>query len=261
VDIYWLEQSEADLPAPSDWLNPSEAARLLRMGLARRRADWRLGRWTAKRALALYWNLPGDSQTLQRMEIRSQASGAPVVFYAGQPVAVTISLSHRTGIAACAVTRSGAALGCDLEIAEPRSDAFVADYFAAEEEELVARTSAAERPRVVALLWSAKESTLKALRAGLRLDTRCVTVSPENLASSRALNSWQLLNVRYAGGATFHGWWQCEGNLLRTLVAAPAPAMPISLARRGNLFERLPPEDRPGGLSHITGSHAVAAAG
>lgn len=38
-----------------------------------------------------------------------------------------------------------------------------------EEQELVAR--APERDELVALLWSGKESALKALREGLRLDT------------------------------------------------------------------------------------------
>ena len=74
--------------------------------------------------------------------------------------------------------RSGAELGCDLEIVEPRSDAFIADYFTAEEQALIERTSAADRSLLLALLWSAKESALKALRAGLRLDTRSVIVRP-----------------------------------------------------------------------------------
>ena len=49
---------------------------------------------------------------------------------------------------------------------EPRSDAFVADYFTIEEQALVARASAADRDRILALLWSGKESALKALREG-----------------------------------------------------------------------------------------------
>jgi hypothetical protein len=43
---------------------------------------------------------------------------------------------------------------------------------------MVARASAADQPGLLALLWSGKESALKALRAGLRLDTRCVIVTP-----------------------------------------------------------------------------------
>ena len=178
MDVYWLEQTEADLPAENDWLSASERLRLDGMRFAKRHADWRLGRWTAKRALAAYLNLPSHPQHLADIEIRSAPSGAPEVFIANQPAGVAISLSHRAGVAACAITLSGAELGCDLEIVEPRSDAFIADYFATEEQALIERTSAAERSLLLALLWSGKESALKALRTGLRLDTRSVTVRP-----------------------------------------------------------------------------------
>ena len=86
------------------------------MRFAKRRDDWRLGRWTAKRALAAYLNLPSNPQTLADIEIRPAPSGAPEVFVANKPAAVTISLSHRGGVAACAVAPSGMELGCDLEM-------------------------------------------------------------------------------------------------------------------------------------------------
>ena len=74
------------------------------MRFAKRQADWRLGRWTAKNAVAAYLNLPSDPQALTDIEIRPAPSGAPEVFIADQPARVTISLSHRAGVAACAVT-------------------------------------------------------------------------------------------------------------------------------------------------------------
>ena len=52
---------------------------------------------------------------------------------------VTISLSHRSGAAICAVAPAGVDLGCDLEVIEPRSEAFVADYFTVDEQALVAQ--------------------------------------------------------------------------------------------------------------------------
>ena len=68
-------------------------------------------------------------------------------------------------------------LGCDLEIVEPRSDAFVADYFTAEEQEVVRQACPADRFALIALIWSAKESALKALQSGLRIDTRSLSVA------------------------------------------------------------------------------------
>jgi 4'-phosphopantetheinyl transferase len=247
TEVYWLEQTEADLPATNDWLNQSEAARLDSLRFEKRRRDWRLGRWTAKRAVVAYRKLPGHSQTLRNIEIRPAASGAPDVFFAGQPAPVTMSLSHRDGIALCAVAPSSVVLGCDLEIIEPRSESFTADYFTTEEKELVARARAEDRSRLLTLLWSGKESALKALREGLRLDTRSVVVSLEDVEQGgdeeglgpfadsvltpprHAANRWLPFHVRCATGQVFHGWWQNTEILVRTLVADPPPASPILL--------------------------------
>ena len=194
MNVNWLEQTEIDVPSDNDWLNSNELARLAGMRFAKRCADWRLGRWTAKRALSVYLDLPGYPQVFREFEIRPASSGAPQVFFANQSVALTISLSHRDGIAACAVANAGMEMGCDLELVEPRSDAFVSDYFTVEEQSLIARTCPLDRARILALLWSAKESALKALHEGLRLDTRSVVVAP--LTGKSDLNGWSPLQVR-----------------------------------------------------------------
>jgi len=227
MNVYWLEQTEADVPAENDWLSPGEVACLEGMRFPKRRADWRLGRWTAKRALAVCLQAPPHPGVLAKIEIRAAPSGAPEAFFAGKPAAVTISLSHRAGTAMCAVGLSGVDLGCDVEVIESRSDAFVADYFTANEQALIARSPATDRSRLLALLWSGKESTLKALHMGLRVDTRCLIVSP--VEPSFDLNGWSPIRVRYDDGRVFHGWWQRTENTLRTLVADPAPDSPIPL--------------------------------
>lgn len=249
MEVCWLQQTEADMPREFDWLSGNEAVRLQGMRFAKRRDDWRLGRWTAKRALAACLNLPAYARVLAGIEIRSAPSGAPEAFLADEPVLFSISLSHRDRVALCAVAPCGGVLGCDLEIVEPRSGAFVADYFTADEQALVEQASEADRFGLLALLWSGKESALKALGTGLRLDTRCVIVSPvatprsqrEHAAelmkdSARAAwswseaNGWHPLRVRYCEKQTLHGWWQYTGHFLRTLVATPPPAQPIRLA-------------------------------
>jgi 4'-phosphopantetheinyl transferase len=227
MEVYWLEQTEADVPAENAWLSANEIARLNGMRFAKRRDNWRLGRWTAKRALASYLNLPAHPHVLRKIEIRPAPSGAPEAFLANKPAVVTISLSHRDGRAVCAVAPSGVELGCDLEVIEPHGDAFLSDYFTAEEQALVARAPAMDRARLLTLLWSGKESALKALRTGLRLDTRSVIVSPDD--ESFDLNGWSRLQVRYTDGRIFHGWWQHTDNILRTVVANSPPDSPISL--------------------------------
>jgi len=227
MDVHWLEQTFAYLPAADDWLSVGEADRLSGMRFPKRRSDWKLGRWTAKRAVSFYLNLPADPESLARIEIRPAPSGAPEVFLGDERAPVIISISHREGRAACAVAGPETALGCDLEIVEPRSDGFATDYFTAVEQELVARVAAPDRPRLLALLWSGKESVLKALRVGLRLDTRCVAVDPIDTALLAGENAWRPLRAHH-DGQVFHGWWRQTGNLVRTMVAAPAPASPVT---------------------------------
>jgi len=234
IDVLWQEQIEADVPADDVWLGASEATFLGGLRIAKRRADWRLGRWTAKRALAIWLGVPSHPEALAKIEIRPAPSGAPEVFIANKPGAVTVSLTHRGGRAACAVAASGIEMGCDLEMIEPRSDAFLSDYFTVEEQVLVTQAPAADRPRLLALLWSAKESALKALQDGLRLDTRSVVVS--TLEDSFDLNGWSPLQVHYADGQVFRGWSQQADDIVRTLVAAPPPNSPIRFDDSGFTF-------------------------
>lgn len=230
METRWLEQSEADLPANGEWLSPEEAAVLGRMRIEKRRADWKLGRWTAKRAAAACLNLPGDLHTLCGIEVRPAPSGVPELFLANRPAGFTISISHRAGIAACAIATGDVALGCDLELIEPRDASFVADYFTEAEQALVAHRPQQERPALVTLIWSAKESALKALREGLRIDTRSLAVTlPNHEDATGTPPPWQSLQVAYSGGGVLQGWWQQANQMVRTLVGAPAPLPPLFL--------------------------------
>ena len=253
MEVYWLEQAEADLPEDDDWLSAGERAQLSALRFPKRRRDWRLGRWTAKHAFAACLGLPADHRSLANTELIASPSGEPGIFILDERAPVTISISHSAGMAVCAIALTDAALGCDLERIEPRCDAFVRDYFTGEEQELLAESSADLHSLLVNLLWSAKESALKALHEGLRLDTRCVVVSPASVLVSQVENvrdnahkeaanqpdsvshhlaahtGWHSLLVRHAHGQTFHGWWQTSGSFVRTMVSSPLSAPPVFL--------------------------------
>lgn len=224
MNIYWLEQTAADVPARDDWLSAGEKDRLAGFRIPKRRDDWRLGRWTGKCLIAACLGLPDTASDLATVELKPAMSGAPEVFVAQQPAPLAVSLSHRAGRALCVITTSGAALGCDLELIEPRSDVFITDYFTESEQALMSQACAEDRSRLAALLWSAKESALKALHVGLLLDTRSVTVTP---VLSSTTNEWCPLQVDHVGGQRFHGWWRSSNDFLRTLVAGPGPAQPV----------------------------------
>ncbi len=239
MKVLWFEQSLADVRAEDDWFGAWETSHLSSLRFPKRRADWRLGRWTAKHAVADYLHLPHDPEILATIQIRPATSGAPEVFIDDAPANVSISLSHRGGIAACAVGEPDAMLGCDVEVVEPRSDVFVADYFTAEEQAMARQAPEPVRFALIALIWSAKESALKALRTGLRNDTRCVSVTLDDssiaglnhdqlpahensFAAPRAGITWRPLRVSYHEEQVFHGWWFCSDGLLRTMVSDPA---------------------------------------
>ena len=225
MSVSWFERSNDAVPAHDDWLSPAELTCFAALRFPKRRADWLLGRWTAKCAVAA---VVDERLEFADIEICAARSGAPTVLIRGDRGRVNISLSHRAGIACCAITLDAIAVGCDLEVVEPRSPAFVSDYFTADERAMIAGSGAAERSRLVALLWSAKESALKALGIGLRADTRSVSVTEPS--SSRDLVTcdmvWRRLAVK-SGDGNLHGWWQCSGELVRTVVCGGVPDVTV----------------------------------
>lgn len=215
----------AELPEDDAWLDPEEAERARSFVFPGRRLDFRLGRWTAKRAVAAWL---GGCDDLARIAIRTSADGAPQVLVDGEPAPVEVSFSHRDGRAACAVAPAGTRMGCDLEWVEPRSESFVHDCFAPSEIELVLLAPVEARPLFANLIWSAKESALKALKIGLRADTRSVEVRLLDTAPE----DWGRLEVVRPGTSeVFQGWWRREEGWVLTVVADPAPTAPARLSR------------------------------
>jgi len=227
VEVYWLEQTRSSVPPGNEWLSESEAATVDGMRIPKRRADWLLGRWTAKLAISAYQCLPGPKR-LAAIELRPAPSGAPVAFVTGRSAGLSLSLSHSHGVAFCTLMAGGAALGCDVEKVMPHSRAFVEDYFTIEEQNALAKVPSAHRERMLTLLWSAKESALKALQCGLRMDTRSVSVVAVSLEKKEG-GTWNSLRVRHTGGTVFQGWWRTTGDLVWTVLANPSPDELIAL--------------------------------
>ena len=104
-------RARATCPLGTQWLSGSERARLDGLHIPKRRADWRLGRWTAKCAVAVYLKLSREPEALAAVELRPAPSGAPEVFLHGRPAPVALSLSHSRGTGLCAIAPAGAAGG------------------------------------------------------------------------------------------------------------------------------------------------------
>lgn len=222
----WLLQTADELPRGGDWLAPWERRRLAQLRVERRRREWLLGRWTAKLCLRRIGPPPARSMPLERIEIRATASGAPQAVVGGRPVAAGLSISHRAGAAVCVVLRGGA-VGCDLELVEERSRAFLDDCFGAAERALVERAGAHSLLAVNAV-WSAKESLLKLWRVGVNADPRSIRVSLEGVADE--VPGWHGLSARSASGEIYRGWWRRLGGRVVAVVSVPPVGPPRRLA-------------------------------
>ena len=209
MEVRWFEESAASVPSDDRWLSPGECRCLEAFRFAKRRGDWRLGRWTAKCAVAASIDRPPP---LHDIEILPARSGAPEVVCSGTPLRRSISISHREGVACCVIAPLLLSLGCDLEWIETRSAAFLASYFTAEEEQMFRGLPADKLSSVATLLWSAKESVLKALHTGLRADTRSVPVTAEGIGAF----GWQLFSARHSAGVLY-GRWSVSGGFVRTV--------------------------------------------
>ena len=226
--IHWLVQSATAAPeieqgvAPAGLLSPAEEARLAEFTVVKRRRDWLLGRWTAKDLVrTVLAEQYGSRIPAADVVIMADADGAPFVALATDAGALpqgrqpwSLSISHSQGVAFCALmlNQEGAAhaIGADIEFIEPRADNFVRDFFTADEMALVRQASPGGHDALVTAVWSAKEAVLKALRTGLRLDTRqvqCLIHGPLSVT-----DAWTAFTPTVAAtvapDARWSGWWR-----------------------------------------------------
>jgi 4'-phosphopantetheinyl transferase len=206
----WLTRSHTDVPPGDEWLGPRERAVLAGLRVAKRRDDWRLGRYTAKAALGA------------DVEILAADDGAPEAWRGPNRLPVSVSLSHREGLAIVAVCDAPAVVGCDLERLEPRSAAFVGDWLAPSEQALAGD----DDTLLPNLVWTAKEAAAKVRREGLRLDVRSAVTRLE----PREADGWRALAVEWTDGTPVtRGWWRAADGFVMTVAATPEAPPPVRL--------------------------------
>jgi 4'-phosphopantetheinyl transferase len=217
------------VPPGEGWLGPVERGVLRALRTERRRSDWRLGRWTAKLAVGAWMSVAPE-----HVEIVAAADGAPEAWLDGRRVPASVSISHRAGRALAVVGGAGALVGCDLELVEPRSDAFVREWLGQAEWEILSARPEGERALAANLLWTAKEAAAKVRREGLRLDVRNAVVvgAPETALGGE----WRALSVRWGDGSRpTSAWSRVVGAFVMSVAAEPAPASPRKLSWAGGV--------------------------
>ena len=140
----WLTRSLADVPTDDGWLGVCEVEVLAGLRFEKRRADWRLGRFASKAAVAIWLGVPPG-----RVEVAAAPDGAPEAWLDGRRAPASLSLN---------------------------------DWLAPSERRLPA-AAGARRDNVANLLWTAKEAAA-ARREGLRLDVRQAVAELEGLSST-----------------------------------------------------------------------------
>ena len=199
------------------WLTEKERAAFARFTVPKRRADWLLGRWAAKRAFVL----SGEAAREEEVSVLATPSGAPEAFVGWRPSPLALSLTHSHGVAVAALGPPGARVGIDLEKIEERPVSFLGDWFTGAEQ--VFALSAAPPALGATLVWSAKEAVMKALREGLRIPPKSVEVAPEAGPSDGA---WRPFAARGPGEAAWTGWWRELDGFVLSGVADPPSGPP-----------------------------------
>ena len=233
--MLWWSAGLEHVPTVDDWMEEVEAERLATMRYTKRRSEAKLSRYCAKATVAMALGRATEPSALRSISIRNAPDGAPETRIDDHDGEFVVAMTDRADWAVAAVLAGRDRIGCDLELVEPRSAAFIDDYFTAGEGSQV---SGSVDPSLTAnLVWSAKESALKVVRTGLRRDTRTVEVSHEHGDSA---GEWRQLTVRSVDGQTMPGWWIRYGEFVLTVVAAVATSAPESLERPPPLASATP---------------------
>jgi 4'-phosphopantetheinyl transferase len=209
-----------DVPPLAAWMAAEESAARSSLRTEARRRGWTLGRWVAKRAAMRLAGEP-DGADPRRWAVIAAPDGAPEVFLDGVPRPVSISLSHRAGAALAAAAEHPAVVGCDLELVEPRTEAFIDDYLTRSERDYV-RTAppGPERDLRANLAWCGKEAALKVVRTGLRRDTRSMVTGLDagGAAPGDRPEAWHPFHVEdRTDGTVLRAWWRAANGFVEVV--------------------------------------------
>jgi phosphopantetheinyl transferase len=248
LTVHWRFEIASSLePSPTAditrWLTIRERTVLDSFQFEKRRREWLLGRLVAKRLVCdlLHERLTREVDPLA-IEVWRRPNGAPLVLSAddhlpwasGSPLPLDLSLSHSHGAVLCGAfwfgrqSASAPRLGVDVEQIDPRPPDLFRDYFTEIEHRYSEEAQCGTRDERATLIWSGKESTLKALGKGLTVDTRSVTCLPApGEPSSDALElvptgGWQPLRIlvpRWSPTVSRSlGYWRSQAGFILTVV-------------------------------------------
>ena len=209
-----LEEAQLDL---SKYLDPTEIETYFAFKIPKRQKEWLAGRICVKQ---LYRQMMDQNLALPSIRIERLPDGQPLLKVDGQSVGESISISHSYGWVAGAIDPLGQPIGIDLEKVERRDEAFLMDYFTANERNWIESSPDLIREQKSTLIWSCKESVLKALGKGLHIDPQRVeigeitnAITPGSFGNSRG-------RLRLDDGDDqYNLQWQMSGEMVLTFAS------------------------------------------
>lgn len=222
MSIFWSIQNidtrigEISFADPLPYLGDQEKKIFQKLKIPKRKREWLGARLLAKDLIRAVDKRLGDKE-FREIEVLNEPSGAPVLAISGDEGNTgKVSLSHSNGVALCAYSSDDIQFGIDLELVESRAKEFVEDFFTAGELDQVSKLPTGAQNLFITVIWSGKESVLKALSSGLRVDTRSVEVMLPGFSISP--NVWNEMELRSSliQDNSLSLFWRREGEFVVT---------------------------------------------
>ena len=222
MPIFWSFRNfdtrigELILVDPLPYLGEQEREIYQKLKFHKRKREWLGARLLAKDLIRAADKRLGDKE-LHEIEVLNATSGAPALVVAGEEGNPgKVSLSHSNGVALCAFSPDDIQFGIDLELVESRAKEFVEDYFTKGELDQVSKLPIDAQNLFITVIWSGKESVLKALSSGLRVDTRSIEVIlPKFTFQTNAWNNLVLRSSLFENNS-LSLVWRGEGEFVIT---------------------------------------------
>jgi 4'-phosphopantetheinyl transferase len=204
-----------------DHFSSEELIEYKQFRIPKRQEEWIASRIAGKRLINKVLKTEGLRHS--DIMIKKERSGQPYVWIQGiGRIPGGFSLSHSNGYVLCGHTSSvESGFGLDLEMIESRSLEFVQDFFSNQEIKKYHGLSDQERNEYATLVWSAKESFLKAVGVGLSIDTKKIEIVDASRKSNNSVWSECLVVFNAQKGLFYRILWQRVGNFIWT-VCVPA---------------------------------------
>jgi 4'-phosphopantetheinyl transferase EntD len=180
IDESTLPEEDVALIWCSDYiLSPREVPVFERLSNSRRKREWLLGRIAAKDAIRLLVSeLTGLRLSCGDIEIGSDQFGAPTAvvpqFSSGSKL--TVSITHKDGLAIAVAGYSANRIGIDLEKIEAREVGLEKLLFSEGEQALLNKWIESNRDLNLSIAWAAKEAAAKAIGSGLKGDPKSLEI-------------------------------------------------------------------------------------